>query len=245
MDLRKKKHAHRLNFYLVLACKVLLVSAVLVSAILTFNNISLNRFFPITTIRVYGLQHIGHAEIETLLTPLVRQGFFSTNIDSIRDQLLQMPWVNDISVQRHWPDCLDITFIEKKPIASWKDDTLLSETGELFSPQRDSYPPALPQLWGPDGQQIVMLNYFKDFNRLLSPLHAKIARLELTSYQTWKITLDNGIVLQIGHKDILTRLDHFVKVYPKIVGERAKDVEYIDLRYSNGMAVRWKVPLRA
>jgi cell division septal protein FtsQ len=31
-----------------------------------------------------------------------------------------------------------------------------------------------------------------------------------------------------------------VKVYPKIVGMHESDVEYIDLRYSNGIAVKWK-----
>ncbi len=65
----------------------------------------------------------------------------------------------------------------------------------------------------------------------------------LTPYFTWKLTLDNGITMQIGHKDILTRLDHFVKVYPKIVGDRVDDVEYMiyvilmELR-SNGR-IRW------
>jgi cell division septal protein FtsQ len=38
----------------------------------------------------------------------------------------------------------------------------------------------------------------------------------------------------------LTRLSHFVKVYPKIIGERAAQVEYIDLRYQDGLAIRWK-----
>ena len=86
----------------------------------------------------------------------------------------------------------------------------------------------------------MMLQYFYEINRLLKPLHAKISYLELTPYLTWKFKMNNGIMMQIGHKDILTRLNHFVKVYPKIVGDRAVDVEYIDLRYSNGVAVRWR-----
>jgi cell division protein FtsQ len=86
-----------------------------------------------------------------------------------------------------------------------------------------------------------MLQHFKDINRLLQPLHVRILTLELTPYFTWKLRLDNGMMLQLGHKDILTRLAHFVKVYPKIVGSRVADIEYVDLRYPNGVAVRWKV----
>jgi len=38
----------------------------------------------------------------------------------------------------------------------------------------------------------------------------------------------------------LTHISHFVKVYPKIIGERANQVDYVDLRYSNGLAIHWK-----
>ena len=63
----------------------------------------------------------------------------------------------------------------------------------------------------------------------------------MTSDLSWNMMFNNGIKMHVGYKDVLTRISHFVKVYPKIVGERANDVEYIDLRYSNGMAVRWNV----
>ena len=75
-------------------------------------------------------------------------------------------------------------------------------------------------------------------------IQVNIAILELGPYSTWKAVLDNGIVLQIGHKEILTRLYHFVKVYPKMIGMHAKDVEYVDLRYPNGVAVQWKKTMK-
>jgi cell division protein FtsQ len=85
-----------------------------------------------------------------------------------------------------------------------------------------------------------MAQYYAKMASVLAPLHFRITRLELTPTMTWSITLDNGMKLNVGHKDILTRLDHFVKVYSKIVGDRVAEVDYIDLRYPNGMAVRWK-----
>jgi cell division protein FtsQ len=52
--------------------------------------------------------------------------------------------------------------------------------------------------------------------------------------------LDNGIFLEAGYKDVLSRLGQLVKVFPKMIGPRIGDVEYIDLRYPNGVAVKWK-----
>ena len=146
----------------------------------------------------------------------------------------------DVVVRRIWPNQVVITVNEKIPFALWNDASLLSDAGELFSPEMSSYPEGLPQFAGPSGEQILMTKYYAKMSGLLMPLHFKIARLELTPSMAWTITLNNGMKLNVGHKDVLTRISHFVKVYPKIIGDRVADVEYIDLRYSNGMAVRWK-----
>jgi cell division protein FtsQ len=220
--------------------KVTLMGTLVLSVIFAFNQINLSNYFPIRTVRVYGVNRIDHQEVQDLLLPIVDKGFFGINVEYIRDRLLQIPWVSDLYVRRVWPDQIEITVVEKKAVAAWNNVSLLSDVGDLFFPKFETYPLHIPKLIGPPGQQIVMLRYFKHINRLLLPLHAKISSLELTPYFTWKLTLNNGMILQMGHKDILTRLDHFVKVYPKIVGSRVADVDYVDLRYPHGVAVRWK-----
>lgn len=220
--------------------KITLLGCVILSCIFTLNKVELSNYFPIKVVRIYGLNRVDRKEVQNLLYPLVDKGFFSINVDSIRERLLQIPWIANIAVRRNWPDQVDITIVEKSAIARWNNQNLLSEMGELFSPDMNTYPSHLPQFIGPNGQQVMMLTTFNQINRLFMPLNRQIAYLEMTPYFTWKLVLDNGMMLQIGHKDILTRLDHFVKVYPKIIGSRTKDVEYVDLRYPNGMAVRWK-----
>src|SRR5690606_34339831 len=101
------------------------------------------------------------------------------------DRLLQMPWVTNTFVRRYWPDRIDITIVEKNAIARWNDQGLLSDSGEIFAPLQDSFPNGLPVLIGPDGQQVVMLQFFNQINRLFQPLHARIAHLELTPYLSW------------------------------------------------------------
>ncbi len=240
MDLRRGKQSGKHASYFKQFIKITFIVCVILSAIFIFNYFELSRYFRIKTVRIYGANHADRREVQTWLTPLVDQGFFAIKVESIKDKLLQMPWVSEIAVRRIWPDEVDITVIEKNALARWNEGNLLSDTGELFSPKQETYPIDLPHFVGPFGQQIMMLKYFNDMNRLLSQLHVKIYYLELTPYFTWKLSLDNGITLQMGHKDVLTRLDRFVKVYPKIVGSRTKDVDYVDLRYPNGVAVRWK-----
>lgn len=240
MDLRKRSSFFTLFQHYKHATAIFCLS--LLIPLFLFIHPQSTRFFPIKIVHVHGVKHINQAEIQTLITPLLQQGFFNINIALIRERLAQMPWVAAIFVRRAWPDKIEINLVEKEAKAIWNDTSLLSPMGELFNPPPASYPVDLPRFSGPNAKQMVMLKYFAQMNRLLTPLHAKISSLELSPYYTWKLTLNNGMSLRLGHKDVLARLQHFVTVYPKIIGEQAEDVEYIDLRYSNGMAVKWKTP---
>lgn len=240
MDIPKGNSLLRLLQYAARNGVFLTTTAMMLAGVYALQSLKDSNYFPIHTVRVIGVNRLDKAEVREMLEPLVDRGFFAIDVEYIRDRLLQMPWVSNITVTRAWPDVVEIGVTERKAIARWNKESLLSTEGDLFTPKENSYPEGLPEFFGPDGQQISMLKYFLNINRILMPLHAKISYLELTPYQTWALRLDNGMTLKIGHSDILTRLTHFVRVYPKIVGERATDVDYIDLRYSNGMAVKWK-----
>lgn len=204
------------------------------------SQIRLADYFPIQTVNVIGQKQIARDDLREIVKPLVMPGFFAINVETIRDRLLQLPWISEVVVTKRWPNEVTINLSEKIPAARWNKDNLLSTDGQVFRPKDIDHSANLVDFVGPDGQQITMLKYFVNINRILEPLHAKISYLELTPYATWKLKLDNGMTLKIGQNDILTRMTHFVKVYPKIIGDQATNVDYIDLRYPNGMAVRWK-----
>ena len=225
---RVRKHTNpNFGFYGKLAVKILCLIAFI---LLLFSLTSkFKTYFPIKSVRVFGVQHVDSNSMQQAITPLVNKGFFAINVENIKDRLLQSPWVSKAIVQRVWPDQVLITVVERTPIARWNNSSLLSMSGELFSPDVKSYPDNLPVLIGGEGEHLQMLQYYK-----------KITRLELTPEHTWNLAFENGMKLNVGYKDVLTRMSHFVKVYPKIIGNRVADVESVDLRYTNGLAVRWK-----
>ncbi len=222
------------------AAKIFSFAAFIYCVSFCIHQIRAGSYFQIKEVKIAGVNYTDHNEIQNVLKPLVNQDFFKVEVDQIKQRLLQFPWVSEVAVRRVWPESINIRVIEKTSIAKWNDAGLLTTTGEIFNPKKNTYPTNLPQFKGPPGTQMQMLNYFDIIDSLISPLECKIAELELTDAHAWHITLSNGIKLNLGYKDILTRMGHFVKVYPKIVGSRASRVEYVDLRYSNGLAVHWK-----
>lgn len=245
MGARKRKRSQQPFQQMSQPVKVTLLVMALLSCFLIASELNFSHYFPIKKVRVYGANRVDHQEVKGLMLPLVNRGFFTIKVDYIRDRLLQLPWVADVFVRRGWPDRVDITVVEKNAVAYWGRKGLLSDSGQVFTPREETYPQHLPQFKGPDGQQIAMMEYFNEMNRLLTALHAKISYLEMTPYATLRLMLDSGIKLELGRQDALRQLANFVRVYPKIVGGKAADVESVDLRYANGVAVRWKTPDRA
>lgn len=237
----KKRSNINLAFHGKVALKCVLFAVLVYCLYTAFNKLREVSHFPIKQVKVYGVHNADREGIQYLLKPLVSQGFFSVDVDNVKEHILQSPWVTKVFVQRVWPDKVLITLEEKVPLARWNRNQILSTSGELFAPDLKNFPKTFPQFVGPDGEQIQMMEFYKKINSMFTPLHFKISRLELLPSMSWNITFDNGIKVSMGNKDVLTHIRHFVKVYPKIVGDRAAEVDYIDMRYSNGLAVKWKI----
>ncbi|MES2218348.1 MAG: cell division protein FtsQ/DivIB [Pseudomonadota bacterium] len=240
MSIGRVRNHYGMSFSWKMLLKFLAFTILLALSTFSYNKFKNAEYFPIDSVKIFGVRHVDHNEVQTLIAPLVSKGFFDVEVDKIKERLLQLPWISQVMVRRVWPNLVTVTIEEKQPLALWNNSSLLSTKGELFTPATGSIPGNLPQLAGPSGEQLFMAQYYTKINDVLMPLHFKIARLELTPSMTWNLILDNGIKMSVGHKDVLTRLNHFVKVYSKIVGNRVAEVDYIDLRYPNGMAVRWK-----
>jgi cell division protein FtsQ len=235
-----KKQNRHLTFSWKSFLKKMSYVTLVVIVLLSVAKLRHMQIFPISNVKIFGAQHIDKKDLQELVSPFVSKGFFAVDVDRIKEKLMPIPWVSEVIVRKNWPNQVIITITEKHAVARWNETSLLSSSGELFSPPQDTYPVGLPSLAGPNGEQLSMMDNYAKMNSLLMPLHFKITSLELSPTKAWSLTLDNGIKLNLGHKDVLTRIGHFVKVYPKIVGDKVENVEYIDLRYTNGIAVRWK-----
>ena len=62
---------------------------------------------------------------------------------------------------------------------------------------------------------------------------------------SWRIKLENGIVLKIGREHQAKRLKRFMVAYDQSLNEVLDKISVVDLRYTNGFAVKWKKGLSA
>jgi cell division protein FtsQ len=198
--------------------------------------------FPTRSIKIHGeYSHVSKTAIEHTIAPFVRGSFFDTDIVGIKEQLLMLPWVETVTVKRVWPGNLVIYLQEQKPFAIWNKDKLLSENGVVFASVTNEFVNSLPQLSGSIDEQKQVIQQYKKFTEILSTRDLHIKQLQLTSDKLWVLRTNEGLVIMLGEKDTQARLARFMDVYPKIASTNPTTAQpkYIDLRYSDGVAIKW------
>ncbi|MGB5649284.1 MAG: FtsQ-type POTRA domain-containing protein, partial [Sedimenticolaceae bacterium] len=90
---------------------------------------------PLRVIEVNGeLSQLEHEQIQRTVVAAIDGGFFSCDMPRLRAAVLAMPWVEDVSIRRAWPDRLRMVVSEQVPLARWGDDALININGGVFRP---------------------------------------------------------------------------------------------------------------
>jgi cell division protein FtsQ len=133
-----------------------------------------------------------------------------------------------------------IHLTEHNVVARWNEQQLMGVDGKVFKMKTEQAYRHLPVLSGPEGQQLLMWEQYNRMNQELASTGLKITKLVLSPRQAWQLELANGVILILGRVDTLAKVQRAAQVYTKVIGSRGDEVESIDLRYTNAIAVRWK-----
>jgi cell division protein FtsQ len=196
---------------------------------------------PVSRVVFTGnLKHVDRKEMVAKVQPMLAgAGFMTVDIAAIRATLREIPWIASVSVARSWPDQLVVAVTEQDPIARWGEDGLLSRSGDVFRPQPLLNVGELPALFGPDALARDVVSHYAELSDLLAAQGLKLASLGTDDRGSWRAELQGGVVLRLGSGDVLKKMQRFLRIYRGDLGAQFTRVHYVDLRYSNGLAVGW------
>src|SRR4030095_16358775 len=110
----------------------------------------------------------------------------------------------------------------------------------LFLSNSRHVPPELPQLAGPEGSEAQVAQRYLAAQGRLIECGLRLAALRLDERGAWQLELSNGISVRLGRRQVDDRFDRFIQAAVPTISGRAEDVDYVDMRYSNGFAIGWK-----
>ncbi len=196
---------------------------------------------PIESVQIHSTDSfINRSQILKAVQPYINAGFFNVDRQGISNSLLSLPWVAAVTVTRIWPHTLVIQVSEQQPIARWGDKGLINQKGKLFYPPLKTYPEGLPLLLGPVDQEKQLLLDFQQLTHILAATNISIENIKMNPQQAITLLLSYGIELALGRNNTPQRLQRFVEIYPKVFLGKTVQAAYVDMRYTDGMAVKWK-----
>lgn len=230
-----------------------------------FNTMSEVDNIPIRKIQVEGdLKILSKSDIEAYYSKNPKNyNIVTVDLAQVKEYMETLPWINAVYLKKRHPDILMIYVVEHEPLTLYNNGVLTTQWHIIY-PDIIKCKKNLVQLKGPvyiakdpgKQQQIdeeiarAVFDRYRIFSSVLSGSNFIIKKLELTDNYIWELELTNGVLLKLGRDmdsidaiirddDVLAgRLKLFVESFPYI---ESKDlIEYIDLRYDNGMAVKYK-----
>lgn len=192
--------------------------------------------FPLRVVRLHGeLAHVTREQLETIVKREFTGNFFTLDLASVRAAFETLPWVRSVTVRRQWPDRLEVGLEEHVPLARWGGAALVNTHGEVFIAAYDG---KLPVFMGPQGSAKEIAIQYGYFQRSLAAIGLAPVQVQVSPRRAWQVRLDSGLVIELGRERIEPRLDRFVAFYGRTVGGLQRKLDYADLRYPHGFAVR-------
>jgi cell division protein FtsQ len=199
--------------------------------------------WPVRWLEVDGaFERVSAEQIRASLIPATSGSYFTVNLGKIRQAAYRQPWVETATVQKSWPDTVHVEIKEFTPVAHWIGDYLISSNGTSFEVAGAAGIQGLPRLNGPPEQlDLVFANWHK-FNDELLRAGLEVGLIRLEPRGSWFLQLSNGTEVQIGREDPYKRLQRLVGSWAGLMHGKDMAPMAVDLRYTNGFAVRWPKP---
>lgn len=220
---------------------ILLMIAPLLLAIAAYVWIQRPENLTIKSVQVTGdLQHLDKESLKPIIEPFAATNLFLLEAKELEAELEFNSWIYSASLTKLWPDKLEITIHEERPIAFWGEDSMLNEFGEIIDAELPEKVGELPVLFSPNDNGRGMVENYLQVQQWTKDFPLKISEFREDSRGSWQLKLANGLTVNIGRVQQEKRLRRFVVGYKRELMDNISKVHTVDLRYTNGFAVKWK-----
>ncbi|MBS1101797.1 FtsQ-type POTRA domain-containing protein [Gluconobacter sp. Dm-62] len=197
---------------------------------------------PIRHIVINGRGMTSEASIDEALGTTIGHPIFGFSVERARQRLDELPFIDHATVERHMPDTVIITLVERTPIAVWQDRghfMLINRAGEEVSDQGLTGKNAqaflqLPLVVG-EGANTAAATVIDALNH--EPLvKSQVAALIRVGNRRWNATLKDGTTVLLPEGEEAAAFTRLAR-YQQSMRLLERPVQSIDLRLPDRMVV--------
>lgn len=196
------------------------------------------------------LRHVNAPSVRANALGKLSGNFFTLDLNAARQAFESVPWVRHASVRREWPNGLAVEVEEHEALGTWgaaDSGRLINTFGEVFvantaEAEEDAQ---LLALDGPPDSEQDVVEKLEIMREWFKPMKAEPLAVALSGRYAWRARLSNGMVVELGREQndedrtaMEARVKRFVASWPQLTEQWGKQIDYADLRYPNGFAIR-------
>ena len=204
----------------------------------TRDTVATGLGFGITGVALSGNKHLSREEIFAMASVTGHTTLLFFDVADARAKLKTNPWIADATVQKLYPDRLQIAITERTAFALWQKDrriSIVADDGTVLEPYLPARYAALPLFVGTAAAE-----HAKEFLALLDrypDIRDQVRASVLVAERRWNLRLKNGVDVRLPEFDVAAALDRLVAL-DKDKKLLSRDITAVDLRLADRVTVR-------
>ena len=172
-------------------------------------------------------------KLNDIVVSIHGQDLLALNLSDIKKNIKSDGWIKDVKIKKSFPDKLEIIIIPQQPYAIYNSKIMMTD-GTIV--KASSLPPDLPTITDHTYDSLSSMNTMILTGKLLQKIDLDIKKIEIYDSLIKVITYTNILISDRDNyeknlKRLVLRFQDLKKLFKK-------DIKSIDMRYSNGFAIK-------
>ena len=211
-------------------------------SLVTFDNFNQS----IDRVVINGeFNYLSERDVIDLIDENVQTGFLTLDLPELNRKIVEQDWIRSSSIRRSWPATLIVNIEEEIPVARWGEQQLLNNVGDYIDVINKDSVSHLPVIFSQVADTKEIIKIYQLISELLGPVGLSIDKVESDNAGSWTLTVLSDIKIILGRDQLVEKLQRLQSVWMAELSSQEKNINAIDLRYPNGLAVKWKQNTRS
>jgi cell division protein FtsQ len=210
-------------------------------------------FLRVRDVTVVGNRRLSAGAVESLVAGLRQDHILRVNLEDYRRRLLDSSWVDDVHLTRVLPATIQISVIERTPIAVARLDQhlyLVDEAGSIiddYGPQYQEFDlPVVdglmvePKTGAPEASpdRARLAASLLDALGQKAEIRDRVSQINVSNPRDAVVMFDDDAAwLHLGDRRFTERLQQYVELRPRLI-EQFGPLDYVDLRFDERVFLR-------
>lgn len=205
--------------------------------ILIFSGIHyiVKNWFTVNKIVIEGnIKHITPVQLSYIAHNKLHGTFFTLDISGLKSEFLEVPWVRQVSLKRHFPHTIVVTVEEYNVLARIGNDALLAENGYVFDGADDNI--NLPVFYVEPDRASLALDKYRQIESVVARHQTSVDKLWLNTPQITKFMTAGNLLVTICDDDLTSKLSVLDQYWDRLY-KLNPGLKSINLCYKNALAI--------